>query len=187
MRKELEQNLQAIRDQARNDLEKGAVTAAYGLEQGEVIEVLNDVLATEIVCALRYLHHYHVAAGIHGRAVAQEFREHADTELQHAHMVAERITQLGGTPDFNPQHVAARSHAMYSTGDEPSPSLGSMIRENLIAERVAVATYSRIVRWLGDRDPTTRRIMEELLANEEEHADDLAHLLASFKGGTPRT
>jgi bacterioferritin len=169
-------DIETIRRRARDRMEEGAVTAAYGADRGRVIEVLNEVLATEIVCTLRYKSNAFMAAGIHAEPVAAEFREHARNEQEHADRVAERITQLGGTPDMSPQAIATRSHAQYHQGG----TLDEMIRENLVAERVAIETYAEIVRWLGDGDPTTRRMMEEILAVEEEHADDLANLLERF-------
>ena len=151
----------------------GAVTESYGADREAVLKVLNEVLATEIVCNLRYRNNALVAQGIHAEAVASEFRTHAAEELDHADRVAARIQQLGGNPDMNPANLMTRSHAEYTT----SQSLVEMLQENLVAERVAVATYSEIVRWLGERDATTRRLMESLLEKEEEHADDLASLL----------
>jgi bacterioferritin len=138
-----------------------------------VIEVLNEVLATETVCTLRYRNHYFMAKGIHASGVETEFLEHATDEQLHADMVAKRITELGGTPNLDPEGLATRSHAQYGTAE----TLTEMIKEDLIAERIAVATYSEIIRWLGNDDPTTRRMMETLLATEEEHADDMAKLL----------
>jgi bacterioferritin len=167
-------DLEAIRNRAREHMLQGAVMPSYGHDRQEVLKVLNEVLATEIVCTLRYRNNALVAGGIQADAVAEEFATHAAEEQGHADLVARRIVQLGGEPDMNPATLMTRSHADYKT----SSQLQELIRENLIAERVAVATYSEIVRWLGDGDPTTRRIMEELLAKEEEHADDLAGLLA---------
>jgi bacterioferritin len=169
-------DLEAIRRRAREHMDDGAVTGAYGADRKRVIEVLNEVLATEIVCALRYKANAYAAAGIHAEPVAEEFREHAKQEEEHAERVAERITQLGGSPDLSPEGLATRSHSQY----HQSTDLQALIRENLVAERVAIETYSEIVRWLGDGDPTTRRMIEEILAVEEEHADDLANLLERF-------
>jgi bacterioferritin len=172
-----QQDLEAIRRRAREKMEDGAVTGAYRADRQRVIEVLNEVLATETVCVLRYKNHYYMASGIHAGPVAQEFLQHATEEQGHADTVAERIVQLGGVPNLNPEGLATRSHAEYKEGT----SLGDMIREDLVAERVAIETYSEIVRWLGDDDPTTRRMIEAILAVEEEHADDLANLLATLK------
>jgi bacterioferritin len=167
-------DIEQIRRRAREKMQDGAVTASYQADRERVVEVLNEVLATETVCTLRYRSHYFMAQGIHGVGVEQEFLEHANDEQLHADRVAKRITELGGVPNLNPDGLATRSHAEYGTGD----TLHVMIQEDLIAERIAVATYSEIVRWLGDEDPTTRRMMEDLLAKEEEHADDMAKLLA---------
>ncbi|HTR55218.1 MAG TPA: ferritin-like domain-containing protein [Kofleriaceae bacterium] len=166
-------DIEQIRRRARTKMEEGAVTTAYHADRSKVIDVLNEVLATETVCTLRYKNHYYMAQGIHSQAVADEFLEHAREEQQHADMVAKRITELGGEPNFDPAGLATRSHAEYKS----SARLDDMIREDLVAERIAVATYSEIVRWLGENDPTSRRMMEEILAKEEEHADDLAKLL----------
>jgi bacterioferritin len=149
------------------------VTEAYGGDLPRVIQVLNEALATEIVCVLRYKRHYYTASGIHAGTVAAEFLEHAAEEQQHADLLAERIVQLGGEPDFNPDTLSTRSHAEY----DASADLIEMIKEDLIAERVAIASYTEIVQWLGHGDPTTRRVFEQLLAQEEEHADDLRSLL----------
>src|SRR4051812_41729669 len=169
-------DLEEIRRRAREKMEDGAVTASYGADREKVIEVLNEVLATEIVCTLRYRNHYYMAQGIHSESVAAEFLEHAQEEQRHADMVAKRITELNGMPNFDPDGLKTRSHAEYKQGG----SLEEMIREDLIAERIAVSTYSEIVRWLADEDPTSRRMIEEILAKEEEHADDLAKLLVQI-------
>jgi bacterioferritin len=166
-------DIEEIRRRAREKMEQGAVTPSYKADREKVVEVLNEVLATEVVCTLRYKNHYFMAQGIHSQAVANEFLEHANDEQQHADMVAKRITELNGKPNFNPDGLATRSHAEYAEGER----LDDMIREDLIAERIAVATYSEIVRWLGNDDATSRRMIEEILAKEEEHADDLAKLL----------
>ena len=166
--------LENIKRQAREHMSQGAVTETYGADRQAVLNVLNEVLATEIVCNLRYRNNALVAQGIHAEAIANEFRQHALEEQDHADRVAQRIVQLGGEPDMDPRTLAARSHADYTT----SQSLRELVRENLVAERVAVSTYAEIVRWLGDGDVTTRRLIEDLLAKEEEHADDLASLLA---------
>lgn len=142
-----------------------------------MIQILNQALATEVVCVLRYKRHYYMASGIHAQAVAQEFQEHASEEQGHADMIAERITQLDGEPDFNPDGLVTRSHSEYVEGS----TLSDMIREDLVAERIAIESYREIVRYLGDDDPTTRRMMEEILASEEEHADDLKTLLSTLE------
>jgi len=166
-------DIEEIRRRAMEKMGDGAVTAFYKADKDKVIEVLNEVLATETVCTLRYRNHYFMATGIHASGVEKEFLEHANDEQGHADRVAKRITELGGTPNLNPEGLATRSHAQYGTAD----TLQDMIKEDLIAERIAVATYSEIIRWIGNDDPTTRRMMEELLAVEEEHADDMAKLL----------
>jgi bacterioferritin len=173
MREPFRADMELIRRRAREKMDQGAVTASYKADRLQVIDVLNQVLATEIVCVLRYKNHYFMAPGVHGDAVANEFLQHANEEQVHADMVARRIAQLGGNPDLNPAGLLTRSHAEYREGDD----LEDMIREDLAAERVAISTYSEMIRWLGDDDPTTRRMMEELLAKEEEHADELAMLL----------
>jgi bacterioferritin len=170
-----------LRRRARQHIEDGAVTPGYGADRETVIRILNEALATEIVCVLRYKRHYFMAQGIHAQAVAQEFLEHANEEQGHADRIAERITQLGGAPNFSPEGLATRSHSEYVEGD----TLEDMIREDLVAERVAIESYSEIVRYLGDRDITSRRMMEEILANEEEHAEDLQNLLVTLE--SPRT
>ncbi|MFB8348307.1 ferritin-like domain-containing protein [Streptomyces niveus] len=166
-------DIQTIRERARKEIGKGPVTDAYGADLGRVIQVLNEALATEIVCTLRYKRHYYTATGLYAEPVAAEFLEHAGEEQQHADRLAERIVQLGGEPDFNPETLTKRSHAEY----DASLDLIKMIKEDLVAERVAIAAYTGIAQWLGDGDPTTRRIFEDLLAQEEEHADDLRGLL----------
>ena len=167
-------DIQALRKRAREHIEQGAVTPGYDADATAVCKVLNDALATEIVCVLRYRRHYYMAAGIHSEAVKQEFLEHANEEQGHADRIAERIVQLGGEPDLNPAGLASRSHSEYVEG----ATLRDMIREDLVAERVAIESYREIVQWLGQRDPTTRRIMEEVLAKEEEHAEDMSTLLS---------
>jgi bacterioferritin len=174
-------DVQELRRRARQHIEDGAVTAGYGADREKVISVLNEALATEIVCVLRYKRHYFMATGIHANAVAQEFQEHAAEEQGHADRIAGRITQLGGEPNFNPEGLATRSHSQYVEGD----SLVDMIKEDLVAERIAVESYGEIVRFLGERDVTTRRMMEEILQNEEEHADDLRDLLATLDPTQP--
>ncbi len=171
--KPFQTDVEAIRRRAREHMEQGAVTGAYHADRARVIEVLNEVLATEIVCTLRYKNHYYMASGIHAEPVAQEFLEHAVEEEQHADVVARRIIQLGGVPNLDPAGLSERSHAEYTQGG----SLEDMIREDLVAERIAIETYLEIARWLGEDDPTTRRLIETILAKEEEHADDLVSLL----------
>jgi bacterioferritin len=168
-----------IRRRARKNIEKGAVTAGYKADVKRVIAVLNEVLATELVCVLRYKRHYFTASGINAQAIASEFLQHANEEQGHADSVAARIVQLDGSPNFNPEGLATRSHSQY---DEKA-SLVDMIREDLIAERIAIETYSEIVRWLGNDDPTTRALIESILKVEEEHADDMKTLLETLKPG----
>jgi bacterioferritin len=166
-------DIEEIRRRALEKMDQGAVTASYKADREQVISVLNEVLATETVCTLRYRNHYFMASGIHSSGVEAEFLEHAQQEQEHADRVAKRITELGGRPNLNPEGLATRSHAQYGEGQ----TLEEMIKEDLVAERIAIATYSEIVRWLGTDDPTTRRLIEEILAVEEEHADDMAKLL----------
>jgi bacterioferritin len=163
-----------IRERARKNIEQGAVTKGYKGKPEQVIAVLNDVLATELVCVLRYKRHYFMADGINSEPVKAEFLQHANEEQQHADWVAERITQLNGEPNFNPEGLASRSHSEYAEGSD----LREMITEDLVAERIAIESYSEIVRWLGSDDPTSRKMIEEILKMEEEHADDLKNLLA---------
>jgi bacterioferritin len=166
-------DIQAIRQRARQDIETGAVTADYDADAGVVIRLLNEALATEIVCVLRYRRHYFMAKGILSEPVAAEFLEHAQQEQEHADSIAERIVQLGGGPDFNPQTLTERSHAEYVEAD----SLSDMIKENLVAERIAIESYRSMINYLGDKDSTTRRLLEQILAVEEEHAEDLSSLM----------
>jgi len=169
-------DIQTLRKRARQHIDEGSVTAGYAADRDVVLKLLNDSLATEIVCVLRYRRHYFMARGIHSQSVAQEFLEHSNDEQAHADEIAERIVQLGGAPDFAPAGLVGRSHAEYVEGD----SLTSMIKEDLVAERIAIDTYREIIQYLGERDPTSRRMMEGILAKEEEHADDLADLLVAF-------
>jgi bacterioferritin len=162
-----------LRSQARKHLERGAVTAGYNAERDKVLKLLNEALATEIVCVLRYRRHHFMARGIHGQSVGAEFLVHSNEEQGHADLLAARIVQLGGEPDFSPDHLSERSHAEYVAGD----SLTQMIQENLVAERIAIDSYRDMVRWLGDQDPTTSTLLKQILAVEEEHADELADLL----------
>ncbi len=179
MKEAFKSDLQAIRKRAREKMMDGPVTEAYRADREQVISVLNEVLATEIVCTLRYKNHYFMAQGIHAQAAAAEFLEHATQEQEHVDQVAHRITQLGGNPNFNPDGLATRSHAEYEEGE----SLEDMIKEDLVAERIAIETYSEIIRWLKDDDPTTRRMIEGILEVEEEHADDLVNLLQQHSSG----
>lgn len=165
-----------LRERARQQIEKGPVTAAYGADLDRVIAVLNESLATEIVCVLRYKQHHYAAKGINAEPVAAEFLKHATEEQDHADRLAARITQLGGSPDFNPDTLTARAHSEYRT----APELIEMIKENLVAERIAIASYSEIISWLGNGDVTTRRLFEEILAVEEEHADDMLNYLETM-------
>ncbi|WP_049621623.1 ferritin-like domain-containing protein [Frateuria defendens] len=175
-------DIETIRQRAREHIDQGAVTAGYGADRATVVKVLNEALATEIVCVLRYKYHYYMASGIHARSVAAEFLEHANEEQQHADRIAERITQLEGAPNLNPEGLLTRSHADYVEGDD----LVDMIKEDLVAERIAIDSYRDIVRYLGNDDPTSRRMMEEILAMEEEHAEDLSTLLEALgKKGEP--
>ena len=167
-------DMKKIRERAKQHIADGAVTDANKTDSHEVVKVLNEVLATEIVCTLRYKRHYYTATGLYSDSVKAEFLEHANEEQEHADWVATRIVQLNGKPDFNPASLSQRSHADYTDGDD----LVGMIQEDLIAERIAIETYSEIARWLGDRDPTSRRLIETILAKEEEHAEDLSSLIA---------
>jgi bacterioferritin len=169
-------DMKKIRKRARKNMEQGAVTGGYKANPTKVVAVLNDVLATEIVCVLRYKRHYFMADGINSEAVKAEFLQHANEEQQHADWIAERITQLNGEPNFNPEGLATRSHSEYHEG----ASLVEMIKEDLIAERIAVESYSEIVRWLRNDDPTTRKLIEDILKVEEQHAEDMKTLLAQI-------
>jgi bacterioferritin len=166
-------DVQTLRQRARQHMEAGAVTASYGADRDTVVKVLNEALATEIVCVLRYKRHYYMAQGIHSESVKTEFLQHANEEQGHADQISERIVQLGGEPDLNPDSLTSRSHAQYVEGT----SLVDMIKEDLVAERIAIDSYREIAQWLTGKDPTTRRIMEEILAKEEEHAEDRNSLL----------
>ena len=165
-----------LRERARQHIERGAVTPNYQADVQTVVKVLNEALATEIVCVLRYKRHYYMAAGINAPQAQQEFLQHANDEQMHADQIAARIVQLGGDPNFSPEGLSSRSHSEYVEGE----TLEDMIREDLVAERVAIDSYGEMIRWLGDKDPTTRRLMETILASEEEHAEDLASLLAQM-------
>lgn len=167
-------DLDRIRSDARREMAKGAVTESYGADVRRVIAVLNEILATELVCVLRYKRHYYTAQGVHGPAVAAEFLEHAADEQRHADLAAKRIVQLGGEPDLNPAVLAERSHTEYAPADD----LRGMIEEDLVAERIAIDSYREIAAYFAPFDATSRRLMEEIQAKEEEHADDLADLLS---------
>ncbi len=167
------QDIEEIRQRAIQKIEKGAVTNAYRGDVEKTISILNEALATEIVCVLRYMHHYFMATGVHGKSVAGEFKEHADAEREHADELAERIQQLGGKPDLNPGTLVQRSASQYKEGE----SLADMIREDLIAERVVIEVYNEMIRYFGENDPTTRVLIEHILSEEEEHASELADLL----------
>jgi bacterioferritin len=169
-------NLQEIRDRARQHIEEGAVTANYPANLEVIVKLLNEALATELVCVLRYRRHYEMASGINSETASQEFLEHANEEQQHADRLADRIAQLNGAPDYNPLTLVQRSHTEYVE----CSNLLDMIKENLVAERIAIETYGEIIRYIGDSDPTTRRILEDILAKEEEHAEDMTTLLSSI-------
>lgn len=166
-------DVKEIRANARKNLDKGAITETYAADLQTVLKLLNDSLATELVCVLRYKRHHYMASGIHAESVAEEFAIHAEQEMQHADSIATRIVELGGEPDFAPDTLTARSHAEYV----PAKDLHDMIKENLVAERIAIDSYRKIITYIGDGDPTTRRLLEEILAVEEEHANDMADLL----------
>ena len=174
-------DIKELQRRAREHVEKGAVTPAYRGDLQTAIKLMNEALATEIVCILRYRRHYFMASGIHSQSVADEFLEHANQEQEHADKIAERIRQLGGAPDFNPEGLLTRSHAQYAEGS----SLLDMIKEDLIAERIAIESYMEMIRFFGENDPTSRRVMESVLAQEEEHADDMATLLESLDPREP--
>jgi bacterioferritin len=170
-------DVETLRKRAREHMDRGSVTDAYGADLDRVVYVLNQCLATELVCVLRYKRHYYSAQGLNAQAAAAEFLQHAGEEEHHADLIAARITQLRGEPDFNPDTLTGRSHSQYDSSTE----LEEMIREDLVAERVAIASYTEIITWLGDGDPTTRRMLEEILATEEEHAEDMLDLLDGLK------
>ena len=170
-------DITTLRERARRHIEQGAVTEGYTADRETVIKILNEALATEIVCVLRYKRHYFMATGIHAESVAAEFLEHANDEQGHADLIAARIVQLGGEPNFNPDGLLMRSHAEYVEGS----SLIEMIKEDLVAERIAIDSYRDMIQYLGNDDPTSRRMLEGILAVEEEHADDLVSLLGELK------
>lgn len=173
-------DINLLRKSARQHMEEGAVTAGYSADRTEVIATLNSALATELVCVLRYRRHHFMASGIHSHATAAEFLVHSNEEQGHADQLAERIVQLGGEPDFSPDSLTRRSHAEYVEG----VTLSDMIRENLVAERIAIDSYRDMVRYLGDQDPTTSDLLKQILAVEEEHADELADLLEGMPAHT---
>jgi bacterioferritin len=166
-------DIQTLRARAREQIEEGPITGSYGADRYRVVGVLNEALATELVCVLRYKRHFFMSQGINASNAASEFLQHATDEQAHADRIAARIVQLQGAPNFDPDGLSTRSHAEYVEGTD----LADMIREDLVAERIAIASYNEIIRWLGDKDVTTRRLMEDILAVEEEHAEDLRTLL----------
>lgn len=170
-------DIQEIRRRARQHIERGAVTGGYKADLETVLRLLNEALATEIVCVLRYKRHQFMAHGLNAQSVAEEFAEHASEEQSHADRLAERITQLGGEPNFNPEGLQTRSHSEYKEGK----SLVDMIEEDLVAERIAIESYSEIIRYFGENDPTSRRLMEDILSKEEEHAEDMRTLIERLK------
>ncbi|HET6546092.1 MAG TPA: ferritin-like domain-containing protein [Rhodanobacteraceae bacterium] len=180
--KPFQSDIQTIRRRAREHIERGAITDGYKADRQTVVNILNEALATELVCVLRYKRHYYMASGINAQSIAAEFLQHANEEQQHADQIAERITQLGGAPNFSPEGLLTRSHSDYVEGDD----LVDMIKENLVAERIAIDSYREIVQYLGHDDPTSRRVMESILAVEEEHAEDMKTLLEQLgKKGEP--
>jgi bacterioferritin len=166
-------DVKTLRERARREIEKGAVTPGYRADRKIVIKLLNEALATELVCVLRYKRHFYTASGINAQSVAQEFLQHANEEQTHADQIAQRIVQLGGEPDLSPEGLVSRSHSEYVEGD----GLTDMIEEDLVAERIAIDSYREMINYLSKDDPTTRRMLEGILAMEEEHADDLVSLL----------
>jgi len=166
-------DIKELRRRAREHIERGAVTQAYKVDRDTAIRLLNEALATEIVCVLRYKRHYFAATGINSESVKEEFLEHAKDEQEHADRIAERITELGGDPNLSPEGMLTRSHSEYVPGN----TLIDMIKEDLVAERIAIDSYAEMIRFFADGDPTSRRLMEDLMAKEEEHANDLADLL----------
>ncbi|MEX5342097.1 bacterioferritin [Pseudomonas sp. I2] len=166
-------DVQTLRERARQHVEQGAVTEGYSADRDRILRLLNESLATELVCTLRYKRHYFMASGIKASVAAEEFLEHANQEAEHADKLAERIVQLGGEPDFNPDNLSKNAHAQYVAGS----TLKEMVLEDLVAERIAIDSYREIIHYIGEKDPTTRRIFEDILAQEEEHADDMADLL----------
>jgi bacterioferritin len=175
--------IQEIRDRARQHIDDGPVTSDYGLDRERAVAILNEALATELVCVLRYKFHYFMATGIHSTAAKEEFLEHANEEQEHADQIAERIKQLGGKPEMNPATLTGNSHSEYKEGT----TLAEMLKEDLVAERIAIESYREMVKFFGEKDSTTRRMLEGILAKEEEHADDISDLLfAQADGGDAR-
>ncbi len=170
-------DIKTLRARARKDIEEGAVTSGYAADRKVVIKLLNEALATELVCVLRYKRHHFMAKGIHSESIKAEFLQHANEEMAHADLLAKRITELGGEPDFSPDGLSQRSHAEYVAGD----TLNTMIKEDLIAERIAIESYREMIAYLADADPTTQKLLKEILAMEEEHAEDLASLMSNIK------
>jgi len=170
-------DVKTLRQRARANLDEGAVTQGYGADRDTVVKMLNDALATEIVCVLRYKRHYFMAQGLSSESVKDEFLEHAGEEQEHADRIAERIVQLGGEPDLNPASLAARAHSEYVEGN----SLVDMIKEDLVAERIAIESYREMVEYLDGKDPTSHRMLRDIMAVEEEHAEDLSSLLQGLK------
>jgi bacterioferritin len=166
-------DVSSLRQRARVNVENGAVTEGYSADRETVLRLLNESLATELVCILRYKRHYYMAKGLKANVAATEFLEHAQQEAEHADLLAERIVQLGGEPEFNPDTLSKNSHAQYVAGN----TLKDMVYEDLVAERIAIDSYREIIQYIGEQDPTTRRIFETILAQEEEHADDMADIL----------
>lgn len=169
-------DIKTLRERARKHIEQGAITEGYKADRDTVVKLLNEALATEIICVLRYKRHYFMATGINAESVAAEFLQHANEEQGHADLIAQRIVQLGGEPNFNPDGLTSRSHAEYVEGD----TLTDMIKEDLVAERIAIDSYREMISYVGNDDPTTRRMLEGILAMEEEHADDLVSLLETI-------
>jgi bacterioferritin len=169
-------DVKTLRERARKHIEQGAITEGYKVDLGTAIKILNEALATEIVCVLRYKRHYYMASGIHSEAVASEFLQHANEEQGHADEIAARIVQLGGAPDLNPDGLTSRSHAEYVEGE----TLVDMIKEDLVAERIAIDSYREMIKYFGTDDSTSRRMLEGILAMEEEHADDLVNMLGEL-------
>ena len=176
-KREFLSDVKELRRRARQHIEDGAITEGYQADRDTVIKLLNTALATELVCVLRYRRHHFTAKGIHAQAVAEEFLEHAKEEQEHADQIAKRMVQLGGGPDFNPDGLTARSHSEYVEGHD----LVAMIQEDLVAERIAIESYAEMIHYIGDDDPTTRRVLEEILAKEEEHAEELLTLIEELK------
>ena len=171
-------DIKTLRQRARDHIMQGAITPGYTAERETVVKLLNEALATEIVCVLRYKRHYFMATGINADSVAAEFQQHATEEQQHADQIAARIVQLNGEPNLNPEGLTSRSHAEYVEGE----NLVDMIKENLVAERIAIDSYREMINYIGNKDTTTKRMLENILAMEEEHADDLVGLLEKMDG-----